>query len=57
MSTQKGTTGNNASTLESFAASPWKLASFGELDALRTLVAAGAKMDEQDDMGFTPVCW
>jgi hypothetical protein len=32
--------------------SVWKLASFGELDELKTLADSGAHMDDSDDMGI-----
>eukprot|EP00388_Colpodella_angusta_P026419 GDKK01005584.1.p1 GENE.GDKK01005584.1~~GDKK01005584.1.p1 ORF type:complete len:147 (+),score=12.32 GDKK01005584.1:54-494(+) len=36
---------------------PWKLASFGELDGLKKLHEDGVKCDEPDERGFTPLAW
>ena len=36
---------------------PWKLASFGELDGIKKLVEDGKAVDDQDERGFTPLCW
>jgi hypothetical protein len=36
---------------------PWKLASFGELELLRSLHDKGVKFEEQDERGFTPLTW
>ena len=36
---------------------PHKQASFGELDTLKKMLEEGAKGDEQDERGFTPLCW
>ena len=36
---------------------PWKTACFGELEELKVLHANGAKLDDVDDRGFTPMLW
>jgi ankyrin repeat protein len=37
----------------------WKQASFGEYDGLKLILdnKGGGKFDDQDDRGFTPLCW
>jgi ankyrin repeat protein len=38
-----------------FSHNPWKLASFGELDTIKSLIEAGVHVDESDEMGFSPL--
>lgn len=37
----------------------WKQASFGEYEGLKSIIDSkgGGKFDDQDDRGFTPLCW